>query len=242
VQTLFAKVVSTHPTMVSTQYLRLKGKKNGTAGRRRMRADRHWITSQNSLFSDLGQEVDPTTRAGRHTTERLQLKMDDCHKQLKCLKEADQVEASVGEDFKEDPQFKSAEHRLGLQESKLLPNLSFYKGVHLKNKVRCTVLEGRLLEDLLSSLSPVGDGTAVVCSPISVLGEEPSAGVPLSPEGRHLDGRLVPAQGPHHQLHIQHLAGPQAEEEEVAVKQRSALHHRWVRTVLLPHIGSPNDL
>ncbi|MQL84387.1 hypothetical protein Taro_016882 [Colocasia esculenta] len=49
-------------------------------------------------------------------------------KQLKRLKEADQVEASVGEDFKEDPKFKSAEHRLGLQESKLLPNLSFYKG------------------------------------------------------------------------------------------------------------------
>ncbi|MQM16166.1 hypothetical protein Taro_049118, partial [Colocasia esculenta] len=56
--------------------------------------------SQNSLFAEwdkrstqdqeqvdtgprsqnkLGQEVDTTTRAGQHTTERLQLKMDDCH-------------------------------------------------------------------------------------------------------------------------------------------------------------------
>ncbi|MQL69603.1 hypothetical protein Taro_001897 [Colocasia esculenta] len=56
-----------------------------------------------------------------------------CHpramKQLKRLKEADQVGASVGEDFKEDPKFKSAEHRLALQESKPLPNLSFYKGL-----------------------------------------------------------------------------------------------------------------
>ncbi|MQL71585.1 hypothetical protein Taro_003921 [Colocasia esculenta] len=40
--------------------------KNGTAGRRKMRAGRHWIISQNSLFSELGQEVDTTTRAGRH--------------------------------------------------------------------------------------------------------------------------------------------------------------------------------
>ncbi|MQL97552.1 hypothetical protein Taro_030244 [Colocasia esculenta] len=70
-----------------------------------------------------------------------------CHpramKHLKRLKEADQVEASVGEDFKEDPKFKSAEHRLGLQESKLLPNLNFYKGVQLKNKVDTTSIPCR---------------------------------------------------------------------------------------------------
>ena len=74
-------------------------------------------------------------------------------KHLKRLKEADQVEASIGEDFKEDPKFKSAEHRLGLQESKLLPNLNFYKGVQLKNKVfsynsKCTFVLLRHLEIL----------------------------------------------------------------------------------------------
>ena len=56
-------------------------------------------------------------------------------KPLKHPKEADQVEAIVGEEFKEGPTSQIAEHRLGLQVCKLLPNPSFYKGVHLKNEV-----------------------------------------------------------------------------------------------------------
>ncbi|MQM03840.1 hypothetical protein Taro_036628, partial [Colocasia esculenta] len=55
-------------------------------------------------------------------------------KPLKHLKEVDQVEAIVGEEFKEGPTSQIAEHRLGLHVYKLLPNSSFYKGVHLKNE------------------------------------------------------------------------------------------------------------
>ncbi|MQM00942.1 hypothetical protein Taro_033693, partial [Colocasia esculenta] len=40
---------------------------NGTGGRRRMKVGRHCIISQNSLFSEVGQEVDTTTRAGTNT-------------------------------------------------------------------------------------------------------------------------------------------------------------------------------
>ncbi|MQL81043.1 hypothetical protein Taro_013497 [Colocasia esculenta] len=47
VQTLFAKEVSTHPTMVSTQQPRFKGKKVDTG-----------LSSQNNLFAELGQQVD----------------------------------------------------------------------------------------------------------------------------------------------------------------------------------------
>ncbi|MQL75925.1 hypothetical protein Taro_008308 [Colocasia esculenta] len=45
--------------------------RTGIAGRHNTKAGRHWISSQNSLFHDLGQCVDTTTRAGRHTTEKI---------------------------------------------------------------------------------------------------------------------------------------------------------------------------
>ncbi|MQM10329.1 hypothetical protein Taro_043219, partial [Colocasia esculenta] len=100
VQTLFAKEVSTHPTMVSTQQPRFKGKKvdalsgqvdTGLSSQNSMFVELGQqvdagpeqvdtgVSSQNSLFSGLGQCVDTTTRAGRHTTERLQPKLDVCH-------------------------------------------------------------------------------------------------------------------------------------------------------------------
>ncbi|MQL69152.1 hypothetical protein Taro_001456 [Colocasia esculenta] len=93
VQTPFAKEVSTHPTMVSTQQPRFKGKKvdalsgqvdTGLSSQNSLFAELGQQVdtgpcSQNSLFSDLGQCVDTTTRAGRHTTERLQLKLNVCH-------------------------------------------------------------------------------------------------------------------------------------------------------------------
>ncbi|MQM00167.1 hypothetical protein Taro_032898 [Colocasia esculenta] len=78
-------------------------------------------------------------------------------------------------------------------------------------QVRCAVLEVSLLEHLLAVLPPVGDGAPVLLAPVPVLGEEPSARVSLSPEGRHLDGRLVPSQGPYHQLQIQYLTCPEAQ-------------------------------
>ncbi|MQL68433.1 hypothetical protein Taro_000724 [Colocasia esculenta] len=68
------------------------------------------------------------SRAGRHGTSLPE------QKPLKHLKEADQVEAIVREEFKEGPTSQIAEHRLGLHVYKLLPNPSFYKGVHLKNE------------------------------------------------------------------------------------------------------------
>ncbi|MQL68564.1 hypothetical protein Taro_000802 [Colocasia esculenta] len=175
----YAKDVSTHPSMVSTQQHRFKGKmcknvetvstgvksvstrvaifqesvysgrphhqgrstldlaprtavfRTGTAGRHTHRAGRHGTFFPEQHFPYFGQCVDTTTRAGRHTTKRFHLK-----KPLKHPKEADQVEAIVGEEFKEGPTSQIAEHRLGLQVCKLLPNPSFYKGVHLKNEVR----------------------------------------------------------------------------------------------------------
>ncbi|MQL68669.1 hypothetical protein Taro_000956 [Colocasia esculenta] len=82
--------------------------------------------SQNSLFSELEQQVDTTTRAGRHwinsqnslfaewdsrstqdesrSTLDLVPRIACFQKHLERLKEADQVKAFVGEDFKEDPQ------------------------------------------------------------------------------------------------------------------------------------------
>ncbi|MQL78718.1 hypothetical protein Taro_011137, partial [Colocasia esculenta] len=54
VQTLFAKEVSTHPTMVSTQQPRFKGKKvDSLSGQVDTR-----LSSQNSMFAELGQQVD----------------------------------------------------------------------------------------------------------------------------------------------------------------------------------------
>ncbi|MQL69153.1 hypothetical protein Taro_001457, partial [Colocasia esculenta] len=100
VQTPFAKEVSTHPTMVSTQQPKFKGKKvdalsgqvdTGISSQNSLFAELGQQVdtaseqvdtgpcSQNSLFSDLGQCVDTTTKAGRHTTERLQLKLNVCH-------------------------------------------------------------------------------------------------------------------------------------------------------------------
>ncbi|MQL94382.1 hypothetical protein Taro_027040 [Colocasia esculenta] len=69
------------------------------------------------------------SRADRHGTSLPE------QKPLKHLKEADQVEAIVGEEFKDGPTSQIAEHRLGLHVYKLLPNPSFYKGVHLKNEL-----------------------------------------------------------------------------------------------------------
>ncbi|MQL87133.1 hypothetical protein Taro_019668 [Colocasia esculenta] len=57
VQTLFAKEVSTHPTMVSTQQPRFKGKKT-TQVDALSRQVNTGLSSQNSMFAELGQQVD----------------------------------------------------------------------------------------------------------------------------------------------------------------------------------------
>ncbi|MQL85711.1 hypothetical protein Taro_018239 [Colocasia esculenta] len=91
-------------------------------------------SSQNSQFEELGQQVDTLkSRSTRDPSPRTDFSIFGT-KPLKHLKEADQVEAIVGEEFKEGPTSQTAEHRLGLHVYKLLPNSSFYKGVHLKNE------------------------------------------------------------------------------------------------------------
>ncbi|MQL96538.1 hypothetical protein Taro_029215 [Colocasia esculenta] len=108
VQTLFAKEVSTHPTMLSTQHLSIKGKKvDALSGQ----VDTG-LSSQNSMFADLGQQVDATPEqvdTGPCSQNILFSVWDSVstpppgQKPLKHIKEADPVEAFVGEEFKEDP-------------------------------------------------------------------------------------------------------------------------------------------
>ncbi|MQL90289.1 hypothetical protein Taro_022879 [Colocasia esculenta] len=179
VQTFYAKDVSTHPSMVSTHQHRLKEKlcKNvdtlpGQVDTRPSSQNSQFEelgqqvdtlpgqvdtrpSSQNSQFEELGQQVDTLkSRSTRDLSPRTDSSIFGT-KPLKHLKEVDQVEAIVGEEFKEGPTSQIAEHRLGLHVYKLLPNSSFYKGVHLKNESRSRVrfpgvpLGGRLLGGML---------------------------------------------------------------------------------------------
>ncbi|MQL79191.1 hypothetical protein Taro_011628 [Colocasia esculenta] len=98
---------------------------------------------------------------------------------LKHPKEADQVEAIVGEEFKEDPTSQITEHRLGLQVCKLLPNPSFYKGVHLKNEVvvsRCAQFELSNSRFMIRLLVPAGQCTT---APLFGHQVDPTASFPL---------------------------------------------------------------
>ncbi|MQM13147.1 hypothetical protein Taro_046070, partial [Colocasia esculenta] len=101
-QHFYAKDVSTHPSMVSTQQHRFKGKmcknvetvstrvksvstrvavfhKSVHLGRHTPRAGRHGTFFPEQHFPYFGQCVDTTTRAGRHTTGSFHLKVDGCH-------------------------------------------------------------------------------------------------------------------------------------------------------------------
>ncbi|MQM07897.1 hypothetical protein Taro_040746 [Colocasia esculenta] len=113
-------------------------------------------SSQNSQFEELGQQ-----------------------KPLKHLKEVDQVEAIVGEEFKEGPTSQIAEHRLGLHVYKLLPNSSFYKGVHLKNEIY-----GRTVRTAATALSRRLDGTNTLAPPARSGNNPYPAGSALLPGGR----------------------------------------------------------
>ncbi|MQM12164.1 hypothetical protein Taro_045076, partial [Colocasia esculenta] len=133
VQTFYAKDVSTRPSLVSTHQHRLKEKLCKNVDTLPGQVDTR-PSSQNSQFEELGQQVDTLkSRSTRDLSPRTDSSIFGT-KPLKHLKEVDQVEAIVGEEFKEGPTYQIAEHRLGLHVYKLLPNSSFYKGVHLKNE------------------------------------------------------------------------------------------------------------
>ncbi|MQL68125.1 hypothetical protein Taro_000378 [Colocasia esculenta] len=92
-------------------------------------------SSQNSQFADLGQQVDTLSEQvdtgpssqniSSHIWDSVSTpppgQVDTLRKKpLKHPKEADPIEAFVGEEFKEDPTSQIAEHRLGLQELRTL--------------------------------------------------------------------------------------------------------------------------
>ncbi|MQL68713.1 hypothetical protein Taro_000983 [Colocasia esculenta] len=139
VQTPFAKEVSTHPTMVSTQQPRFKGKKvDALSGQ----VDTG-LSSQNSLFSELGQQVDTTSEqvdTGPCSQNSLFSDLGQCvdtttRKHLKRLKEAYQVGAFVGEDFKEDPQVQKCRASTGTSRIQASSQSELLQGSTLKNKV-----------------------------------------------------------------------------------------------------------